>query len=76
MNIGVEELHARGRTKYHFVSYDDTFEVNKYPKEIRCWSEYDIYHFKNHFPQRRNIIIRGLKFLKRKFFNYCEFFFK
>ena len=66
-NIGIIGLHANGETKYHNLPYDETFVVKKHPDEIVCWKEYDIYHFKKHFSKKRNIVIRGLKFIKKKF---------
>lgn len=64
-NIGVEGLHARGKTKYHFVPADCDFVVVNHPKSIECWDEYDKYHFKHHFPRRRTIIERGIRFIIR-----------
>lgn len=64
-NIGIEGLHARGQSKYHFVPTDENFEVKIHPTEIKCWKEYDIYHFNNHFPKRRNIIVRIINYISR-----------
>ncbi|SHJ97398.1 hypothetical protein SAMN05444280_14422 [Tangfeifania diversioriginum] len=44
-NIGVNGLHARGRTQYHFVEYDKNFTIKNHPKDVTCNIDYD----KNHF---------------------------
>ena len=70
-NIGVEGLHARGCTKYHFVPYDEKFEVKIHPKEISCWKEFDIYHFEHHFPKQNSFIKRLINRFKRLMTSFC-----
>ena len=65
-NIGIIGLHATGVTKYHYIPYDENFQVVKHPEKIECWKEYDIYHFNNHIPKKKNLIIRIFNFIKRK----------
>ncbi len=65
-NIGVQGLHARGATKYHFRPADENFKVQKHPDKIECWKEYDIYHFENHFPKRKSFMRRVVGYIKRR----------
>ena len=64
-NIGIFGLHSNGQTKFHYVSSNEAFTVKKHPTEIKCWKEYDIYHFNNHYPKRKNICIRTIYYFKR-----------
>jgi hypothetical protein len=58
-NIGVVGLHARGQTEYHYLPYDEYFEVKNHPLEVRRNVEYDKYHFENHI-NRKNPLIRKI----------------
>ncbi len=64
-NIGVEGLHARGESSYHFHKADADFRVERHPEEIKCLREYDAYHFANHFPKQKTFATRLIGYIKR-----------
>lgn len=64
-NIGVQGLHARGKTEHHFRSVDEHFVVKKYPENIVCFTAYDEHHYKTHFHSKRSIFQRLLRKVRR-----------
>lgn len=68
-NIGVQGLHARGQSKFHFIPYDEDFIVNNHPLEIKRDIIYDNYHFKRHINRKSFIekaLFKALRILKLK----------
>lgn len=67
-NIGIEGLHARGRTENHFRPVDENFEVFHHPDKVKCNVEYDKYHFKTWInkktPFYKRIIKKIIKLIK------------
>lgn len=64
-NIGVYGLHSRGQTSGHFRSYDKDFVASVHPREIKCNTEYDNYHFHTHINRRPTILQRAVgRFLR------------
>lgn len=65
-NIGVYGLHSKGKTDLHFLKYDESFIAQKHPKEIKCFTDYDINHFERYiFKKRKNIYLRVIGNLTR-----------
>jgi len=67
-NIGIQGLHAKRKTKYHYTEYDENFVVKKHPNDIVCNIDYDKYHFQKYIDAKPFIIIflyKIMKLLKR-----------
>jgi len=64
-NIGTFGLHAKGRTKYHFLKFDEDFVVENHPKNISCNIEYDKYHFDAYINTKKALYIKILKKIQR-----------
>ncbi len=65
-NIGIYGYHASGKTAFHYMEYDDNFIVNKHPKEVKCFTEYDKHHFEEYICQKkRNILYRIMRKFNR-----------
>lgn len=66
-NIGVYGLHANGETDHHFRSFDDSFEVNNHPKEVKCFTRYDVHHFKTFIKPDKPLLKRVVNKIRSLF---------
>jgi len=64
-NIGIFGLHAKGETEHHNRPFDEKFAVIKHPSGIECFTNYDIYHFKNYIYKPKPFYKRVLNKIKR-----------
>lgn len=72
-NIGVYGLHAKGESEHHFRSYDENFIVEKHPKKIESFYEYDRHHFKTYINKKTNLTKRVFRKLKKVVIQQLEF---
>ena len=65
-NIGIFGLHAKGKSIFHNVPFDNHFKVRKHPARIKLNVEYDKYHFKEHIlKHKKNLIKRAINKAKK-----------
>jgi len=60
-NIGIEGLHARGKTENHFRQVDETFEVIRHPDKVECNVEFDMHYFKTYLSKKKPLYKRIIR---------------
>jgi hypothetical protein len=64
-NIGIQGLHAKGKTEHHFKPVDERFKVVNHPDKVECFVEFDKHHFNVHINRKRPLFLRAVKKIKR-----------
>lgn len=68
-NIGDIGTHSKVKFKYH-VNLDDPLEIRKEPLFVLCNKQYDEYHFKNHINNKKSVLYRAYRKLKKMRIHY------
>lgn len=77
-NIGIYGLHAAGKTKYHYLPYEENFIVKNHPKSVKRYDLYDEYHFRNYLLKNSYLYVKFYKNTKKlanKILNYIKNYF-
>ena len=70
-NIGYQGTHNEKKNRFHDRAVDEYYQVTSHPDFILCDINYDAYHFKHHWNNKKDMprkLLKKLnKFIKKEF---------